>query len=94
MASDENLVVTDTNTGGTAQPQSGATDQCYKLVDNYASGRLHSALPAGSYTYVLQTITYHPNGAKVRVSCIANLVSNVTVTELTTNPNPNANCQH
>jgi hypothetical protein len=69
LAFDESLTVTDTNSHGTAgSPGLGATDQTYVLTDFYASGAAGGPLSPESYTYVLQTITYHLTGKTVRTN--------------------------
>lgn len=90
----ENLTVTDTNANGSASPTTGATNGSYQLVDFYASGQIGAPLPAGSYTYIVQTITYAGTNQTVRVNCIANLVSTITVTNVTTASNPASVCHH
>ncbi len=92
LAFDEDLNVTDTNVGLTGTKTSGTTNAQFQLVDFLALGRSGSAIPAGSYAYTVQTITYHPNGKAVRVNCLAQLATTESVTDITSNPS--TPCHH
>ena len=87
---DESFGIPTTSPGLTVHfnKRSGWTDETGTLTDELARGTQNPPPPApGSYILEQQTLTIHDTGAAVRVNCLDYEATDVTVTDITKNPN-------
>jgi hypothetical protein len=87
MVFDERVQITDTNVGLTTYTSSGYTDTNFFLKDMLSLGSSTKAPSPGSYAVAKQTLTLHSSGATVRVNCLDFEATDVTVKDITSNPN-------